>query len=313
MNFFKNKIFKFFLKLAVSLVFVAWLILKVNWREVLGYALKISWWQIVLYVAVLLLGMMISAYKWRVLAQFKDFDFPLVRYFQFYLTGTFLNNFFPSFIGGDTYRAYQLGKSERKYVSATATVVMDRVTGLLGAMILSVVFAIVNWRAVWQHQILLLIVAVAVAVLIGTLGVGVIVRFSFWKKLAEHTPKKVLEVIKDFVEYQGSAALKKSIFFSVIYGLVGLGLVNWVLFSALGIQIGIINYLTVIFLVSIVSSIPVSVNNIGIKEWAYVTFFGFFGVSASAVVTIAIISRVLQMLVSFVALPMYLKNKNDAR
>lgn len=311
MNFFKNKIFKFFLKLAVSLFFVAWLVLKVNWREVLDYASQISLVQIILYVAVLLFGMMISAYKWRVLAQFKDFDFPLKKYFQLYLTGTFLNNFFPSFIGGDTYRAYQLGKPERKYISATATVVMDRVTGLLGAMILSVVFAVINWEVVWQHQILLLIVAIVVAILLGVLSLKFIVRFTFWKKLAEHTPKKVLEVIKDFAQYQESSTLKTALLVSIVYGLVGLALVNWVLFSALGIKIGILNYLTVIFLISIVSSLPVSINNIGIKEWAYVTFFGFFGVSASAVVTIAIISRVLQMLVSFVALPMYLDSKRQ--
>lgn len=311
MKFLNNKAVKFMLKLAVSLLFVAWLVLKVNWREVLDYASQISLVQIILYVAVLLLGMMISAYKWRVLAQFKDFDFPLKKYFQLYLTGTFLNNFFPSFIGGDTYRAYQLGKPERKYISATATVVMDRVTGLLGAMILSVVFAVINWEVVWKHQILLLIVAIVVAILLGVLSLKFIVRFPFWKKLAKHTPKKVLEVFKDFTQYQESSTLKTALLVSIVYGLVGLALVNWVLFSALGIKIGILNYLTVIFLISIVSSLPVSINNIGIKEWAYVTFFGFFGVSASAVVTIAIISRVLQMLVSFVALPMYLDSKRQ--
>jgi len=310
-KFLNNKIFKFLLKLTVSLFFVAWLVLKIKWGEVLNHAMQIAWWQIVLYVAVLLVGMMISAYKWELLARAKDFDFPLKKYFQLYLTGTFLNNFFPSFIGGDTYRAYQLGKPARKYIAATSTVMMDRVTGLLGAMILSVFFAVLNWRVVIEHRPLLLIAGIALIVLLGVLVTGLVVKLPFWKLLAKFTPKKILEVIKDFGQYQGSIALKKALLFSVIYGLIGLALVNYVLFSALGIQLGLLNYLTVIFLVSIVSSIPVSVNNIGIKEWAYVTFFGFFGVSASAVVTIAIISRVLQMLVSFVALPMYLKSKTE--
>jgi predicted SPOUT superfamily RNA methylase MTH1 len=46
-----------------------------------------------------------------------------------------------------------------------------------------------------------------------------------------------------------------------------------------------------------------------VKEWAYVTFFGFFGVSAAVVITVAILSRFLQMLLSFFALPVYLRNK----
>ncbi len=307
----KNKIFKFLLKLTVSLFFIAWLVLKIKWGEVLNHALQIAWWQIVLYVAVLLLGMVISAYKWEMLARAKGFNFPLKKYFQLYLTGTFLNNFLPSFIGGDTYRAYQIGKPERKYIAATSTVMMDRVTGLLGAMILSVFFAVLNWRVVIEHRPLLLIAGIALVVLLGVLATGLVVKLPFWKLLAKFTPKKILEVIKDFGQYQGSVALKKALWLSVGYGLIGLALVNYVLFSALGIQLSLLNYLTVIFSVSIVSSIPVSVNNIGIKEWAYVTFFGLFGVSASAVVTIAIISRVLQMLVSFVALPMYLKSKRQ--
>ncbi len=77
----------------------------------------------------------------------------------------------------------------------------------------------------------------------------------------------------------------------------------------MGIQIGIIDYLSVIFLISIVSSVPITINNIGIKEWAYITFFGFFGAPAAAVISVAIISRTIQMLLSFFALPIYLSEK----
>lgn len=309
MIFFKSKIFNFLLKLAVSLVFVAWLILKINWQEVWSYAAKISWFQLMLYVGVLLLGMVISTYKWQVLAQFKGFEISLKKYFQLYLIGTFLNNFFPSFIGGDTYKAFQLGKPTKKYVAATSTVVMDRVTGLLGAIVLSIFFAGLNWQIVIKHQPLLLVAVVALGALLGVLLLGFVARFSFWKNFSHFLPEKVLEVLTDFAQYRQSSVLKKAMFLSFVYGLVGLALVNWVLFASLGIKIGLLNYLTVIFLVSIVSSIPVSVNNIGIKEWAYVTFFGFFGVSASGVIAVALLSRILQMLVSFAALPAYLQNK----
>jgi uncharacterized protein (TIRG00374 family) len=309
MKLLNNNVVKFSAKLLISLAFVAWLIIKINWREVLANSAQLTLGGIVLYVALLIFGMAISSYKWQILAKFKGFDLPLKKYFQLYLTGTFLNNFFPSFIGGDTYRAYQIGKQDKKYISATATVVMDRVTGLLSAMFLSVVFAAMNWRLVSQHHVLVLIISIVVFILIGVLCMGFIVKFTLWKKMAWFVPKKVLEVIKDFAQYQGSAELREAFFVTIFYSFIGLALVNYVLFWAIGINVGILDFLTVIFLVNIVSSIPVSVNNIGIKEWAYVTFFAFLGVSASAVVTIAIISRVLQMLVSFVALPMYLKSK----
>jgi hypothetical protein len=40
-----------------------------------------------------------------------------------------------------------------------------------------------------------------------------------------------------------------------------------------------------------------------------VTFFGFFGISSAVAITAAILGRVLQMLFSFTAFPLYLKGK----
>lgn len=307
----KKKILKFLLKLVISLVFVVWLVFKIDWKEVLFYLQKISLWQIVLYISVLIAGMIISAYKWRILVQFKGFKVSLLKCFQLYLAGAFINNFMPSFIGGDTYKAYQIGKEEKKYVSAAASVVVDRITGLVGAMILSVVFAALNWRVVAEHKILLIILAIVFLILFAMGIIGASARFSFWQKLFQFMPKKILEVIKDFAEYKkDEKTLLKSLLLAIIYNFVGLALVNYILFWGLGIHVRILDYLTVIFFISIVSSLPVSVNNIGIKEWAYVTFFGFFGVNAAAVIAVALLSRIIQMIVSFAAVPFYLKNKN---
>ena len=307
----KKKILKFLLKLVISLVFVAWLVFKIDWKEVLFYLQKISLWQIILYVVVLITGMIISAYKWRILVQFKGFKVSLMKCFQLYLAGTFINNIMPSFIGGDTYKAYQIGKEEKKYVSAAASVVVDRITGLVGAMILSVMFAALNWQVVANHKILFIILAAVFLALVAVTIIGASANFSFWQKLFQFMPKKILEVIKDFAEYgKDGKILAMSLLLAIVYNLVGLALVNYILFWGLGIHVGILDYLTVIFLISIVSSLPVSVNNIGIKEWAYVTFFGFFGVNAAAVIAVALISRVIQMIVSFAAVPFYLKNKN---
>lgn len=306
-----KKIIKFFIKLLVSLVFVAWLVLKIEWNEVLLNVQRISLWQIFLYLTILLASMAISVYKWKILAEFKGFEFSFGKYFELYLTGTFINNFFPSFIGGDTYKAFRIGHGDKKYIAASATVMMDRITGLVAALALSIFFALLNWKVVVQYQTLMYVLEVAALAMIGILLLPLAAKMSFWKMCAKKMPKKISEIVNDFAQYRGSAALGKAFVLGLVFSLVGLASLNYVLFWSLGIKVGIINYLTVIFLISFISALPVSINNIGIKEWAYVTFFGFFGVSASAVVTVALVSRALQMLVSFAALPAYLKNKKQ--
>lgn len=307
---FNNKIVKFLLKLAVSAGLIAWLFFKINWAEVFKYIQMLTMEQIILYMTLLLLGMSISAYKWQILAKFKGFEFTLKYYFQLYLTGAFLNNFFPSFIGGDTYRSYQIGRSVKKYSAAGATVVMDRITGLFGAMVLSLFFSVLNWRIILANKSLLFFNVIIILIFLLIFSMEFIGKFEVWKKIAKILPAKFLEILKDFGEYKGSLALNKALLLSMLYGFVGIAVLNYVLFWALGIKIEVLNYLSVIFLISFVSAIPISINNIGVKEWAYVTFFGFFGVASSGVVAVALISRILQMIVSFAALPIYLKDKH---
>jgi uncharacterized membrane protein YbhN (UPF0104 family) len=91
------------------------------------------------------------------------------------------------------------------------------------------------------------------------------------------------------------------------------GLTNFTLFHALGSTVALVPFLAAVFLVVIVSSVPISIGNIGIKEWAYITFFGLIGISAELAVTVALLSRFIQMIISFVALPHYLADRGTGK
>ena len=305
-----KKTFKFILKLLVSLGFVAWIIFRTNWSDVITNIGRIKIWQIAIYIIVVLIGMVISAYKWKMLAEHKKINHPLKDFFKFYLAGSFINNFMPSFIGGDTYRAYQIGNAEKKYVEAASTVLIDRITGFVGASILVMLFSLINFKVIMQNKILILINLLLLLSLFFDVLIDNARKLSFRPRISKYIPDKIVELMKELDQYSnGSGILSRAVTWSVLFAVVGVAGANYVLFWSLGVKIDILNYLSVIFLISIVSAIPISINNIGIKEWAYVTFFGFFGVSSSVVIAIAIISRFLQMILSFFALPVYIKSK----
>ncbi|EKD46631.1 MAG: hypothetical protein ACD_67C00137G0003 [uncultured bacterium] len=311
MQVFTKKNLKFAAKVLISLAFVAWLVLRTDWSQVWEYASRISLWYIILYVSVLLLGMTISAWKWKMLLAHKDISISLKKSFQLYLTGAFINNFMPSTIGGDTYRSYQIGKENKRFSSVSSSVVFDRVTGLFAVMLLTGLVAIFQWNEISKYQELKMTIVGVVMAMHGIIAFGILTRFSFWKKIANRFPKFIQDFGQELVHYKEGGTYLKAIGISILFSFIGLALVNWILFLGLGISVGAMQYLTVIFLISIISALPISINNIGLKEWGYVTFFGFFGVSASAVIAVALMSRILQMLVSFTALPLYIKSKNQ--
>ncbi|QQS20508.1 MAG: flippase-like domain-containing protein [Candidatus Moraniibacteriota bacterium] len=130
------------------------------------------------------------------------------------------------------------------------------------------------------------------------------------KKWISLLPEKILHLIGELGSYPFRKVMVPALFLSLVFNFVGVGLSNLVLFRALGGGVELFEYLSVIFLITIVSSIPISINNIGLKEWAYAVFFGYLGASVEAAVTVALVSRILQMFVSFASLPFYLRSRD---
>lgn len=307
----KNNICKVILKLVIMVVLVFLLIQKINWLEVWGYLRDMNGGFILLFVFFYLGGILISAKKWQVLAKFKKFNQPYFFYFKTYLLGTFLNNFFPSFIGGDAYRIYALGKKNQGLKRVSVTVVIDRISGLMGVIFLAAIFGLLNYQVLLENEVIFWMVLFVVAIsVISLLGI-----FFFDSKVAQgiisYLPKKIKSYIKQLGEFRVRNIFLETMNYSFLFVFVGIALANYMLFSALGIQLSFFDFLSVTFLANVIASIPISIGNIGIKEWAYIFLFGIFDVSISAAVTIVVIARVLQMLVSLTALPFYLKNKKN--
>lgn len=312
MNKTNKKWLKFWIKVLVSLFFLGWVFVKVNWPEFFMYLAAANFWLILLYTVVLILGMVISAYKWQVLANFKGLRFSLWELFKLYLTGTFINNFMPSFVGGDTYRAYEIGRAEKKYTAAASTVMMDRITGLVAATALAVVFTLFDFKVVLKNNILIVANILVLLSFSSDILIAQMRKSAFIKRHAvRFLPEKIVEFLHELGHYSKHAGiLRRTIVLGGVFSLVGVALANYILFLALGIKISLLNYMAVIFLITIVSSLPIVVNNIGLKGWSYITFFGLFGINASLVLVVSVIGSVIQMIVSFAALPMYLKSRN---
>ncbi len=309
----KNNICKTILKFVVMIVLVLFLIQKINWLEVLEYLKNMKIGFIFLFILFYLGGILISAKKWQVLASFKKFKQSYFFYFKTYLLGTFLNNFLPSFVGGDAYRIHALGKDNKKFKDSSVSVVVDRLSGLIGVVILAAIFGILNYQNIAKTSLISwLVISMIIISTLFFLGV-----FFFdtkvIQKLLDYLPKKIKLYIKQLGEFKSNKIFLKTMKCSFLFVFIGIALANYMLFLALGIQLSFFDFLSVTFLANIIASIPISMGNIGIKEWAYILLFGTFGVSVSAAVTIVVIARVLQMLISLLALPLYLQSKEDLK
>lgn len=306
-----KKILFIIVKVVVSLALVYWLIQKVDWRQMWLQIYNVSWLFLLAYIISQLIGNLISAKKWQIIASFKELHFTVYEGFFVYMTGAFVNNFMPSTLGGDAYRSLWLAKRSGAKAASLSTVIFDRFSGLWLLALLALAFSPLLFPYVKGSVAL----SSTLIILSVFFVIDLIITYAYcqpwFHRIVSLIPfQKVKRLFEEVVFYTKKHIWLRVGAWSILFIFVGIALSNFMLFRALGSDLKFIPFLSVIFLVTLISSVPLSINNIGIKEWAYVTFFGLLGVSIETAVTVALLSRFLQMLISFIALPHYLKKEN---
>lgn len=113
----------------VLLTFVMWQ----NWPA-LSAAVKKPFQPGPLLIAVVCacIGILITFVRWYVLVRAQELPFTLANALRLGMVGFFLSTFLPGSIGGDIVKAAFLAKEQSRRTVAVATVLIDRVIGLLG-------------------------------------------------------------------------------------------------------------------------------------------------------------------------------------
>lgn len=309
------KSWKTILKIAVSVSLVYWLVGRVDWRAVSDIVTHASLPLIIVYIGLQLVGNIISAAKWQYLARIQGFTFSLKDGTLAYLMGAFINNFLPSTVGGDSYRVFWMSRTGERS-RAFAAIFFDRITGLLVLFLFTGLgLALLPWGVLFAQPAFIIFAAITLSV-----SLAVLCAF-FWTErfyqvavlLTKLLPwQRPATLLGDFQSFAEARVYTGAILWSVLFTVIGIGGSNFFLFSSFGVELSPLAFGSVIFAATLVANIPISINNIGVKEWSYVFFFGLVGVSTELAVTAALASRLLQMLISFIALPGYLTLRRNS-
>jgi len=269
---------KLLLRLTVTVALIGFLLRSLDFGAVTEALTQIRWELLGLALAVYLVSQLVSSRRWAQLARPLGFSATGSRFATLYFEGMFFSLCLPGSIGGDAVKAFRLGENSSRRILAGCTVLADRFLGLLaltsiGAIALVVKAYGVETPWVWGAALLGLLAPVTGLQLGGRLIQKIhgsrFLLSRFFEKISALQPY-----------WHQQSVLIKGFGYSLLIQLLNV-LTVAMLGQSLGIQLPAIAYFVAVPLVSLASSIPISVNGIGIREGGFVWLLAAYGLESN--------------------------------
>ncbi|MGE0679761.1 MAG: lysylphosphatidylglycerol synthase transmembrane domain-containing protein [Candidatus Binatia bacterium] len=229
-------------------------------------------WVIVAFLGYLL-GQIISAYKWQVLARPLGFIQPLRVFVSYYFSGMYLNLFAPSTVAGDFGRSALLAGDRKRLGPALHSVVADRVSGLITLLWVCAVGSLLADLKPLPVSVRYGVIAITLGATGGWFLLPTLLGHAFPLSFK----------LRGFIErliapYQNApVVLWSACGISLVFHFLQIGM-QILLARALHIDTSVWALLVCIPLVSVLSGLPISFGGVGVREGGYVMLLTPLGV-----------------------------------
>lgn len=285
------------LQWAVSLALIGILVLLVDVGEV--YRVLISSDPIYLLAGVgfTLTDRLLMAGKWLPLLRIQHPDISAARAFRSYFAASFAALLLPASVGGDALRAYGLGRDRDSVMEVGASVVFERVLGLVGSGIVALAALWLAMRSNLPMDFLLpwALGCAAAGFLAAILPFSPTARGILRRVLGRFRGRGWVRLIERFgnayVIYRGHVRMLLLVGgLSVLEQLVPV-LAYWAVAFALQLPVTLEALFVSVPLSLFAARIPIGVAGIGILEGGLVYLLGLYGVPAAQALSLALAGR----------------------
>jgi uncharacterized protein (TIRG00374 family) len=265
-------------KILISIVLVVFLLAKLGLRDIVDQFATANFWWILAGVLAFALSNILGSLQWYLLMKTQGIEIPLLKAISYYHVGLFFNNFLIGYVGGDAIRIYDISKVSGNSSHAISTVFFDRLIGFVMLTTLALVAGIA-WRNIFHSKTVIFIILIIFICWI----ISFIVLFN--KRFAQKIgwifqfvfPRKIKNKIKEIYSSINSFKHEKKILIKVLIVSVIVQtfriLVHFFAALSVGIHAHIQYFFIFVPVIALLSSLPISIGGIGIRESSGVALF----------------------------------------
>lgn len=281
-----------FLKLAVGLSMLAFVVGSSNWKHLFGVLGSARITHVAMAFTLLFCTYLIGVIRWQVLLGALTARLPLFLLGRLSLIGLFFNTFVPGGLAGDIVRGYHLGSEGFRRSDALASVVADRFIGLIGLLTVSLVGFWVGHRELMASNLLGLFLAIA----LGLVG-AVVLFYSGWVSypvglLTERLSTSAYPIrnLWDAIQSYRMCGREVASALALTFGADLLMIISvYVLAQSIRVALPFHYFLVFVPVIAILSAVPISINGVGVREAGYLLLFTQVGLSQEQAVSISLL------------------------
>jgi uncharacterized protein (TIRG00374 family) len=238
---------------------------------------------ILIACALVAVDRVLMAYRWLTLLGSLDRVHrpPLASVMRIFFVSTFVGTFLPASVGGDAVRAYGLAKEGVSGVDAVASVLMDRLLGVVSILLVAVAGAVlardlIDIRMLFPALALLTVLcAVALLVVFSSRAAMAVARALVLLPRGRDTGQRLVAAIQRYANRHGGMVnvLLCSIAVQVLRVLQ-----TYCLGLALGLPVALGVYFGLVPIILLIVLMPITINGIGTTQAGFLWLFGRAGV-----------------------------------
>jgi uncharacterized protein (TIRG00374 family) len=292
----KNKKVRGVLQILLSLTLLILLLNQVGFQEVINILTRISWAWYIPAFGLFLLNIIIRAYRWYILLHSLNDRPTFGRLTYLYFVGFFANNFIPSGFGGDVVKVVSLRQQYGRGTEALSSVVMDRMTGLIGSSFIALLA--LAWNA--SRRTANVDLPASLWTIIALISIGIPAGFLLlrWKNpliylahrfpITQNLPLYArFERLIDTVHRYPFPVLFRSLLISLPFT-IDLILIQYSIARALDVDVPLAVFPLFVPIIAILNLLPIAFNGLGVREGVYLFLFVPVGVSPEAAVAMSL-------------------------
>lgn len=304
-----SRMIKLIIKILITAAILVVIARSIDLTAVLGVVRNMQAEYLVLALLMQLLSAALASYRWYLIMQRLKFQQGPIFFLKSYLKGSFFNQALPGGIGGDAYRVLECSKLGHGKKPAFYGVLLDRVLGLIGILLLNLI-ANITYPDLLPAAIFHLLNVIALG------GIFAVILFAMFGKIERFAQFKFTrhlhEISADMRRvYHDPGAIALHSFISVLIHFVSM-LAVYFIGTGVGLNYGLLTFLVLVPPVMLLTIAPISLAGWGVREGGMIGLFLLVGADKTLVLSMSVLYGLVLLAASLPGLYLFLMSRHKS-